>query len=117
MSEINKRVRDMFGNFIQPGDIITYPCRKGSDTYMRTAKVMEIAEREVKEPELGQPEVQTVLKVTTCIAPRYSERKGNPGWRGDIALKATTVSEFYRSVVIPKSDSQNDERYKPLLEV
>ena len=102
----------MFGNLITAGDYFAYPCRQGSDTYMRTSKVHEVTTRDPEEEDS-----QRVLKVTTCIAPRYLERKTNPSWRDDIILKKNTLSEFHRGVVVPKSYIQHDERYNSLLEV
>lgn len=100
----------MFRNIIQPGDYITYPIRKGSDTYSRTAKVLEVVDRQL---EGERPE--TVLKVAMARAPRASERKGND-WPATKIVK-TTVSAIHRTTVVPKSYIQNDRRYACLLDV
>jgi len=106
---VNKRVRDMFGNFIIKGNYISYPGRKGSDTYMRTAKVLEVTERN-----LDGDNTESVLKLAVAMAPRWSERKNNPNWETKIVK--VTMCQFYRSVVIPQSYIQNDDRYDCLLE-
>jgi hypothetical protein len=111
MTQVNKKVRDMFGNIITPGDYIVYPCRQGSDTYMRTAKVQDVTTRDLEEE--GS---ETVLKATTCIPPRYIERKANPNWRKEVLLRKTTISQFCRATIVPKAYIQNDSRYKQLLE-
>ena len=109
-SKLNKRVRDMFGNFIVPGSYIAYPGRQGSDTYMRTAKVLEVTERN-----LDGDRPETVLKIAVAMAPRYHERKNDPNWQTKIVK--TTMSQYYRSAVVPQSYIQHDDRYKCLLEV
>jgi len=108
-SKINLKVRDMFSNIITEGDYISYPGRKGSDTYMRTAKVLNVTERTTV-----FDKKEYVLKVAVAMAPRWAERKKNPNAKTKIVK--VTISNFQRSTVIPKSYIQNDSRYKCLLE-
>jgi hypothetical protein len=92
---------DMFANVIQAGDYINYPGRRGSDTYVRTAKVLNVVERRL---EGESPEM--VLKVAMA---KYD---------GKITkIVKTTVSSPYRATVVPKSYIQNDYRYNCLLYV
>jgi hypothetical protein len=99
----------MYRTEVQPGDYISYPQRKKSDTYMRTAKVLSVVERKLKEEK-----TQIVLKVAMAKAPRDYERKqGN--W--DTKIVKTTVSVTHLVTVLPKSYIQNDRRYKCLLDV
>ena len=110
-SKVNKRVRDMFSNIITPGDYITYPGRKGSSTYMRTAKVLKINQK-------NNPHKDTIdysLSVAVAMAPRWHERKGNPEAKTEVVN--TTITEFHRATIVPKSYIQNDKRYNCLLEV
>lgn len=100
---------DMYRNLIQAGDYIAYPVRTGSDTYMRTAKVLAVKERTL---EGEKPEV--VLSVAMAKAPRDWERKAGL-WETKVVK--TTVSVPYRATVIPKSYVQNDRRYSCLLGV
>ena len=105
------KVYDMYRNRIQPGDIINYPIRKKSDTYMRTAKVLEVTEREL-EGEGKQP----VLKVAMAKAPRASERRRGQEWPPTKIVK-TVISVPHRTTIIPKSYVQNDKRYACLIDV
>jgi len=104
-----KNVYDMYRNIIQRGDIINYPIRKRNDTYMRTAKVLEVTERKLE----GEKK-QSVLKVAMAKAPRDYERKIGI-W--DTKIVKTTISVPHRTTVIPKSYVQNDKRYACLLDV
>ena len=87
---------DMFGNYILPGNYITYPGRKGSSIYMRTAKVLEIEE---KDGYYDNKEI--IIKIAVAIEP-------------DRIIK-TNISQFQRVVSIPQSYIQNDKRYRNLL--
>jgi hypothetical protein len=107
---MSKRVYDMFRNIIQPGDYIAYPQRKKSDTYSRTAKVLDVVERQLE----GE-KPQMILKVAMAKAPRAHERKGNEWPKTQI--KNTVVSVTHRTIVVPKSYIQNDKRYACLLDV
>lgn len=107
---MSKKVYDMFRNIIQPGDYITYPQRKRSDTYCRTAKVLEVVERQL---EGESPEM--VLKVAVALAPRANERIGKE-WP-PTKIKKVTVTATHRTTVVPKSYIQNDRRYTCLLDV
>jgi len=100
---------DMYRNRIQPGDYISYPGRKGSDTYMRTAKVLGLRRRHF----VGE-EPEVVLSVAMAKAPRHFERAAG-NWNTKIIK--TTVSIPYRTTVLPKSYVQNDRRYACLLDV
>ncbi len=102
-------VYDMYRNRIQAGDYIAYPCRQGSNTYMRTAKVLAVKERS-----LAGEKPETVLSVAMAKAPRDWERKAG-NW--DTKIVKTTVSVPYRTTVIPKAYVQNDKRYACLLDV
>jgi hypothetical protein len=104
-----QKVRDMFGNYIAKGNYISYPCRKGSSTYMRTAKVINIRERN-----LDGDNPETVLDVAVAIAPRDHERKANPNWK--TRIRRTCVSRHYRSSIVPQSYIQHDRRYSCLLD-
>ena len=106
---MSKVAYDMYRNIIQPGDIVTYPLRKGSDTYMRTAKVLEVKQRQLE----GEKE-ETVLRVAMAKAPRNWERKAG-NW--DTKIVKTTISAIHRTTIIPKSYVQHDRRYKCLLDV
>ena len=106
---MTKKTYDMFGNIIQQGDYINYPVRKKSDTYMRTAKVLDVINRQL---EGEKPEV--VLKVAMAKAPRHYERAlGN--W--DTKVLKTTVSVPHRTTILPKAYIQNDRRYACLLDI
>jgi hypothetical protein len=105
-----KTAYDMFRNIIQPGDYITYPLRKKSDIYCRTAKVLDVVERRLE----GEKS-ETVLKVAMAKAPRAHERRVLP-WPHTKIVK-TTVSAVHRTTVVPKSYIQNDNRYACLLHV
>ena len=102
------KTRDMFGTFIGAGDFIVYPCRKKSDTYMRTAKVLNVRERT---NHLEEKEV--VLDVVMAKKPRHFERAAG---HHETTLHKVTVSCPFRSVVVPKHNIQNDRYYKHLLE-
>lgn len=100
---------DMFRNRIQTGDYINYPVRKGSDTYMRTGKVLEVRER----TNPGEkPEI--VLSVAMAKAPRHFERKAG-NWNTKVVK--TVVSVPFRTTIVPKSYIQNDKRYACLLDI
>jgi hypothetical protein len=106
---MKKKVYDMYRNQIQPGDYINYPQRKGSATYSRTAKVLDVVERQL---EGEKPSM--VLKVAMAKAPRdFERREGN--W--DTKIVKTTISVTHRTTILPKSYIQNDRRYKCLLDV
>lgn len=98
----------MFGTFITAGDYIVYPCRKKSDTYMRTAKVITVRERE---NHLEEKEI--VLDVVMAKKPRHFQRAAGIH---ETTLHKTTVSRPFRCVVVPKHQIQNDRYYKHLLE-
>lgn len=100
---------DMYRNRIQAGDYIAYPVRQGSDTYMRTAKVLAVRQRELPGE---KPEV--VLSVAMAKAPRDWERKAG-NW--DTKVVKTTVSTPHRATILPKSYIQNDRRYACLLDI
>lgn len=104
------KARDLYGNEIQAGDYINYPVRRGSDTYMRTAKVLGVSTRK---NHLDKDEV--VLNVAVAIAPRWSDwqGKGTPNTR----IKKTTVSCAYRATIVPKPYIQRDPRYAALANV
>lgn len=99
--------RDLYGNEIQTGDYICYPCRRGSDIYMRTAKVLGV---QTKKNHLDKDVV--TLQVAVAIAPRWSEwnGKGTPNTR----IRRTTVSCPYRATIVPKPYIQRDPRYAAL---
>jgi hypothetical protein len=101
------KARDMYGNEIQAGDYICYPCRRGSDMYMRTAKVIGVT---TKKNHLDKD--VTTLQVAVAIAPRWSEweGKGTPNTR----IRRTTVACPYRATIIPKPYVQRDPRYAVL---
>ena len=102
------KTRDMFGTFIGEKDYIVYPCRKKSDTYMRTAKVIAVRERT---NHLEEKEI--VLDVIMAKKPRHFERAAG---QHETTLHKTTVSCPHRCVVVPKHSIQNDRYYKHLLE-
>jgi hypothetical protein len=101
------QARDLYGNEIQAGDYINYPVRRGSATYMRTAKVLE-----VRHSKNHLDKDICVLSVAVALAPRWSE------WRGqgtpDTRIKKTTVTCHSRATIIPKPYIQNDPRYATL---
>jgi hypothetical protein len=101
------QARDMYGNEIQAGDYINYPVRRGSATYMRTAKVLEVRTRK---NHLDKDEC--VLSVAVALAPRWSEWKGHG--TPDTRIKKTTVSCPFRATIVPKPYIQNDPRYATL---
>ncbi len=107
---MSKKVYDMYRNIIQAGDYINYPLRKKSDTYSRTAKVLDVVERN-----LDGEKPQMVLKVAMAKAPRAHERRGGE-WPKTKVVK-TVVSVTHRVTVLPKSYIQNDKRYACLLDV
>ena len=110
--EENKEMRypiDMYGKTIFEGCYINYPVRRGSDTYMRTARVLKVRERN---NHLDNPEV--VLDVAVAIAPRAWERKNNPNWEDDIKIRKVTVSRPYRATVLPPVYVEKDKRYRIL---
>ena len=96
--KLNEEVKDMFGNLIQEGDYIAYPGRQGSDLFVRIGKVHKLASRTL----YGGLQKQHVLKVTTCYP------------NGE--LKPTTISEFHRATILPKSYVQNS-KYHLLLDI
>lgn len=102
------KARDMFGTFITAGDFIVYPYRKRNDTYMRTAKVLAVRERD---DHLEKKEV--VLDVVMAKKPRYFERAAGIH---ETTLHKVTVSRPFRSIVVPKHNIQNDKYYKELIE-
>ena len=102
---------DMYGNTINEGHYINYPCRKGSDTYMRTAKVLRVRERQ---NHLDNP--MMVLDVAVAIAPRAWERK-TKNWEDKVVIRKVTVSCPYRSTIVPVSYIKSDKRYRKLLTV
>jgi len=106
---MSKEVYDAYRNRIQAGDFIVYPVRKTSDTYVRTAKVLAVVERQL---EGEKPEM--VLKVAMAKAPRAWERRAG-NW--DTKIVKTTVSVPHRATVLPKSYVQNDRRYACLLDL
>lgn len=110
-SKVNVRIRDMFSNIIMSGDYIAYPGRQGSDTYMRTAKVLSVNE----EVDAYGDKDGYSLSVAVAMAPRWEERKTNPYAKTRIVK--TKITEFHRATVLPKSYIQNDKRYRCLLEV
>ena len=101
---------DMYGYRHQEGNYINYPVRQGSDTYMRTAKVLRVRERN---NHLDNPEM--VLDVAVAIAPRAWERKGD--WQKNIRIVKTTVSCPYRATILPEKYIKSDKRYSILLTV
>ena len=115
MAKINTRVRDSYNNLITPGSFITYPSRHRSDMYMRTARVNSISTREVDDGN-DNKKLETVLKVTTCIAPRWQDRKNDRNWREKRVLREVTLSEYHRATIIPEHYVRNDDRYNLLLE-
>lgn len=98
------KTKDMFGTLITAGDYIVYPCRKKSDIYMRTAKVLRVRERE---NHLEEKEI--VLDVVMAKKPASGIN--------ETTLHKTTVSRPFRSLVVPKHQIQNDKYYKYLLEM
>jgi len=100
---------DMYGNKIYAGQYINYPVRKGSNTYMRTAKVLNVRERN---SHLDKP--QMVLDVAVAIAPRHWERANNKNWEQDVEVRKVTVSCPYRATILPEDYVKSDRRYKVL---
>jgi hypothetical protein len=84
--------KDQFGNLIEAGDYITYPCRRGSSMWMETGKVMSVTSIENY---LNEEEV--VVKII--------------GARN----KKVTLYRHDRSIVLPKSYIQNNNSYKDLM--
>jgi len=100
---------DMYGQTINEGQYINYPVRNGSDTYMRTAKVIRVRQRN---NHLDKPEM--VLDVAVAIAPPAWERAKNKNWEQDVHVRRVTVSCPYRSTILPKEYIESDRRYKIL---
>lgn len=98
---------DMYGQVITEGNYINYPVRKGSDTYVRTAKVLKVRERT---NHLDRKEV--VLDVAVAIAPRVWDRRGN--WEKNVRVRKVTVSRPHRATILPEAYVENDRRYKVL---
>ena len=108
--EKQMRTVDMYGNEIQPGDYINYPVRKGSDTYMRTAKVISV---DTRKNHLGRDE--NILRVAVAIAPRWADWKGKG--TPDTRIARAVVSRPHRATIIPKPYVQRDPRYTVLASV
>ena len=100
-----KKTTDCYNNYIQKGDIINYPIRKGSWMEMRTAKVIEVTKRQLE----GQGEEQ-IIKAIVAIPP-FSETTGAT------TLKRVTISVSDRVTVLPKAYAQNHKKYKMLLDL
>lgn len=93
---IDIRPTDQYGELIQPGDIISYPIRKGKDFSMRTARVKSI---ESVANWLGGHTL--VLKIATFV---------------DGRIKNTTLRSIGRVTIIPKYKIQGG-RYGDLLQI
>jgi hypothetical protein len=103
---------DMYGKKIEEGHYINYPVRKGSSTYMRTAKVLAVQGRK---NHLEKDEV--VLKVAVAIPPRVWDRKGNRNWENEVRVKKVTVSRPHRATILPEEYIKSDKRYRTLLTI
>lgn len=100
---------DMYGQTINIGNYINYPVRKGSNTYMRTAKVIKVRQRN---DHLDRPKM--VLDVAVAIAPRVWERAKNKNWEQDVRVRRVTVSRPHRATILPERYITSDKRYRAL---
>lgn len=114
MAKVNKKVRDMYGNYIQPGDYISYPARQGKDMYVRTGRVLEIDRRQ-----LNEKPAEDTLHLAVAYPPRWDIRKYLPADQWDVKIRKITIgrNSINRSTILPKSYIQNDSRYDCLLEI
>jgi hypothetical protein len=114
MAKVNKKVRDMYGNYIQPGDYISYPARQGKDMYVRTGRVLEVDRRQ-----LNEKPAEDTLRLAVAYPPRWDIRKYLPADQWDVKIRKITIgrNSINRSTVLPKSYVQNDSRYNRLLEI
>jgi hypothetical protein len=74
---------DMFGNKIIPGDCIVYPVRKGANTSMHVAKVVNIGTRKNY-----LSEEETILFIRTEVNNK---------------LRRSIINKINRVVIVPRS--------------
>lgn len=103
-----KTPKDAYNETIGIGDYISYPVRKGSDMFIRTAKVKDLYEKETENGTI------TALKVTVAIPPRASERQNNRRWRDEIRYVESSISVSWRATKIHFDKIANDFRYNGL---
>jgi len=102
-----RKAKDMFNTEILVGDYIVYPVRKGSDMYMRTAKVTGF----IQEGDV------TKLKAVVAIAPRAWERKADKNWQDKIELKKVIIGCSWRAKIVSEVSFLLDARYNKLLDI
>jgi hypothetical protein len=101
------RACDMYGNEIQAGDYINYPCRQGSSMWMATAKVLSV------ETEKNYMDRDVVfLKAAVAL---YDAFDTNSNTTFGSRVRKVKISCFERATILPKPYFQKDPRYSALI--